>query len=85
MSAWEQIGKKVQKTAKPSVANLAKQNILSLSKETVLFVVNQTIPELSVLKTIPKEPKTCNALGFCNNSKNKFDDKTCVFLTQSQN
>ena len=41
MSAWEQIGKDVQKTAKPSVADLAKQNILSLSNETVLLVLNQ--------------------------------------------
>ena len=41
MSAWEQIGKEVQKTAKPSVADLAKQNILSLSKEAVMLVLNQ--------------------------------------------
>ena len=54
MSTREQIGKEVLKAAKPEVADLAKQNTLSLSKEIIPLVVNQTIRELTLLKTIPK-------------------------------
>jgi hypothetical protein len=61
--------KRSTENSKASSCRLTKQNILSLSKETVLLVVNQTIRELSVLKTIPKEPETCNVLECCNNSK----------------
>ena len=39
MSAREQIGKEVQKAAKPVVADLAKQNVLSLSKEIIPLVL----------------------------------------------
>ena len=60
MSTREQIGKEVQKAAKPVVADLAKHNVLSLSEEIVPLVVNQTMSELPLQKTIPKEQETSN-------------------------
>ena len=64
MSAREQIGREVQKEAKPLGVDLAKHNVLSLSQETVRHVVNQTMSDLSLLKAISKEQDTSDVLEF---------------------
>ena len=52
LSAKEQIGMEVRKAIKSIVADLAKKNVLSLSKEIVPQVVDMTISDISLLKSI---------------------------------